>query len=115
MPRLVQLRRTCDQGMDCPTLHYQRDADEFIIQGYVVTDPQVLVELNLHAGQTTVRVPTYLLPELEPDRSASDLLVRGHEVNDTALLTELSLPAGETVVRVSARLLPELRKEPQPC
>ncbi len=42
MPRLVQLRRTCDQGMDCPTLHYQCDSDEFVIQGYAVTDRRSL-------------------------------------------------------------------------
>lgn len=56
MARLVQLRRTCDQGMDCPTLHYQPDSDEFLIQGYTVTDPQVLAGLNLPAAQTVVRV-----------------------------------------------------------
>ncbi len=57
MPRLVRLRSICDQGMDCPTLHYQRDSDEFLVQGYTVTDPQVLASLNLPAGQTAVRVP----------------------------------------------------------
>ena len=89
--------------------------DEFLIQGYTVTDPQVLARLNLPAGQTVVRVPPYLLPELQPDLDTGDLLVQGHEVNDVALLTELNLPAGETVVRVPAHLLPQLRKEPQPC
>ncbi|HEX5143072.1 MAG TPA: hypothetical protein VFW21_04310 [Mycobacterium sp.] len=115
MPQLVQLRRTCDQGMDCPTLHYQRDSDEFLIQGYTVTDPQVLSGLDLPVGQTAVRVPIQLLPELQPDSDAGDVTVQGRKVNDIALLTELNLPAGETVVRVPARLLPELGKEPQPC
>ncbi len=115
MARLVQLRRTCNHGMDCPTLHYQPDSDEFLIQGYTVTDPQVLAGLNLPAGQTVVHIPTYLLPELQRDPDAVDLLVQGHEVNDVALLTELNLPPGETVVRVPARLLPELRTEAQPC
>lgn len=115
MPRLVQLRRICNHGMDCPTLHYQPDSDEFLIQGYTVTDPQVLAGLNLAAGHGVVRVPSHLLPELQRDSDACDLLVQGHEVNDIELLTELNLPAGETVVRVPARLLPELRKEPQPC
>lgn len=115
MPRLVQLRHTCNHGMDCPTLHYQPDSDEFLIQGYTVTDPQVLAGLNLPAGHAVVQVPTHLLPELQHDPDACDLLVHGHEVNDIELLTELNLPAGEAVVRVAARLLPELRKEPQPC
>lgn len=115
MARLVQLRRTCDQGISCPTLHYQPDSDEFLIQGYAVTDPQVLAGLNLPAGHSVVRVPTCLLPELQRDRDACDLLVEGRDVIDIELLTELNLPARETVVRVSARNLPELRKEPQPC
>lgn len=115
MPRLVQLRGTCDQGNVCPTLHYQPDSDEFLIQGYTITDPWVLAELNLPAGQTVVRVPTHLLPELQPDPIAGDLLVQGNEVNDVALLTELKLPPGETAVRVPAHLLPNLCKELQPC
>ncbi len=115
MARLVQLRSTCDQGNVCPTLHYQPGSDEFLIQGYTVTDPQLLAGLNLPAGETVVRVPTHLLPELRTDPEAGDLLMPGQEVNDVELLTELNPPAGETVVRVPAQLLPELRKEPQPC
>jgi hypothetical protein len=115
MTRLVQLRRTCNHGMDCPTLHYQPDSGEFLIQGYIVTEPQVLAGLNLPAGHTVVRVPTHLLPELQRDLDADDLLVQGHEVNDIELLTELNMPAGEIVVRAAASLLPELLKEPQPC
>lgn len=115
MTQLVQLRRTCDHGNVCPTLHYQPDSDEFLIQGYTVTAPEVLAGLDLPAGYTVVRVPTHLLPELQRDTDADDLLVQGHEVSDVELLTELNMPPGETVVRVPARLLPELRKEPQPC
>lgn len=115
MARLVQLRRTCDHGNTCPTLHYQPALDEFLVQGYTVTDPQVLARLNLFAGYTVVRVPTHLLPELQSDPDACELLVQGHEVSDAELLAELNLPLGEAVVRISARLLPQLRKEPQLC
>lgn len=115
MARLARLRGTCDQGNVCPTLHYQTGSHEFLIQGYTVTDPQGLAGLNPPAGQTVVRVPTSLLPELQRDPDAGDLLVQGDEVNDVALLTELNLPPGETVVRLPAHLLPELRTEPQPC
>lgn len=102
MTRLVQLRRFCDQGMDCPTLHYQPDSDEFLIQGYIVTDPEVLARLSLPAGQTVVRVSASLLPELEPDPDSGELFVQGYEVTDVALLKELNLPVGEAVVRVSS-------------
>ena len=33
MPQLVQLRCTCDHGNVCPTLHYQPDSDDFLVQG----------------------------------------------------------------------------------
>lgn len=115
MARLVQLRSTCDQGNVCPTLHYLPDSDEVLVQGYVVTDQQILAGLNLPAGEDVVRVPTDLLPELQRDPDAGDLLVRGRVVNDVGLLTELNLPPGETVVGIRASLLPNLRKEPQPC
>lgn len=115
MARLVLLRRDCDQSEVCPALLYQPDSDEFLIQGYTVTDPETLAGLNLPAGQTVVRVPTYLLPELQHDPDARDLLVQGHEVTDIEVLRELTVPPGETVVRVPARLLPKPRKEPQTC
>lgn len=70
--------------MDCPTLHYQPDSDEFLIQGYTIIDPQALAGLNLPAEHTVVRVPTHLLPELQRDPDAGDLLVQGHEVNESS-------------------------------
>lgn len=115
MARLVQLRSTCNHGNVCPTLHYQPDSDEFLVQGYTVTDPHVLARLNHPAVDAVVRIPAYLLPELQPDPDASELLVQGREVHDLDLLRELGLPSGETVVRVPAQLLPGLRKEPLPC
>ncbi|MFN2495098.1 MAG: hypothetical protein ABR608_04210 [Pseudonocardiaceae bacterium] len=115
MPQLVQLRSTCNHGNVCPTLHYQPDSDDFLIQGYTVTDSEVLAGLNLPTGRTVVRVPTYLLPELRPDPDAVALLMQGEEVNDVELLTALNLPMGETVVRVPAAALPKLRKELQRC
>jgi hypothetical protein len=42
MPRLVQLRSLCNHGNKCPTLHYALESDEFLIQGYTVTDSKVL-------------------------------------------------------------------------
>ncbi len=93
MARLVQLRSTCDHGNVCPTLHYRPDTDEYVVQGYTVTDPQVVAALNLAVGETVVQVPTGLLPELQRDVDPGFLLVRGWEVNDVALLAELAMPA----------------------
>lgn len=76
MARLVQLRRTCDHGNVCPALHYQPNSDEFFIQGYIVTNLQVLAKLNLSPGQAAVRVPIHLLPELQPDPDSSNCSCR---------------------------------------
>lgn len=115
MARLVQLRSTCNHGNVCPTLYYQPDSDEFLVQGFVVTDPHALARLNLSVVEAVVRIPTYLLPELQPDPAASELLVQGRVVHDIDLLRELDLPSGETAVRIRAQLLPDLRKEHLPC
>ena len=115
MTRLVQLRSLCNHGNKCPTLHYLPDSDEFLIQGYAVTDSKVLAELSLPAGYTVVRVPSHLLSELPQDSGSGDMLVHGREVTDVELLAELDLPAAETAVRVSAHSLPALQKGAQPC
>jgi hypothetical protein len=115
MALLVQLRGTCDQGNVCPTLHYQPDSDEFVVQGYAVTDAQVRAGLKLPAGKDVVRVPTALLPELQFGPDAAELLVQGDGVNDVELLSELNLPPGESAIRIPAYLLPKLGKEPQRC
>jgi hypothetical protein len=42
---------------------YQQD-DDYLIQGYAVTEPQLLVELDVPDGEAVVRVPVSLLKYL---------------------------------------------------
>ena len=44
-----------------------REGDDFLVQGYTVTEPQLLAELNIPDGETVVRVPQSLWKYL-PDR-----------------------------------------------
>jgi hypothetical protein len=37
-----------------------RDGDHYLVQGYVVTDPRLLAELDIPDGETVVRVPSSL-------------------------------------------------------
>lgn len=76
MARLIQLRSTCNHGDVCPALHYRPDSDEFAIQGYSVTDLQVLAGLDLPAGRHVVRIPTSLLAELQRDPDAAECWCR---------------------------------------
>jgi hypothetical protein len=37
-----------------------RDGDDYLVQGYAVTEPELLAELNVPAGEAVVRVPPSL-------------------------------------------------------
>lgn len=55
----------CEEGRNCPNINFT-DRGTLIVQGYVVTDPEALAELNLPPGETAVEIPLALLPELAP-------------------------------------------------
>lgn len=50
---------SCKNGT-CPTLWGAEDGN-FVVQGYVITDPDRLAELNLAAGETAVMIPAGVL------------------------------------------------------
>jgi hypothetical protein len=37
-----------------------QDGDDYLVQGYAVTEPQLLAELNVPDGEAVVRVPSSL-------------------------------------------------------
>jgi hypothetical protein len=43
-----------------------QEGDHFLVQGYIVTEPQLLAELNIPDGETVVRVPASLWNYLPP-------------------------------------------------
>lgn len=63
MPRLTTIAGSeCGSGMNCPAVKTIDTAPEdYIIQGNVITDPEILAELNLPANETAVRIPRSLL------------------------------------------------------
>lgn len=126
MPLLRTLRESCPDKINCPVVRLGPGGDLFV-QGYAVSDPALLAELDPTQGKAVVRIPAaaavVLLPELVVGTEKincvfsrvgpnEDLLVQGHVVTDPVLLAELDLPHGETVVRIPAAeaavLLPEL-------
>ncbi len=44
-----------------PTL-YKTDQDSWLVQGWAVTDPGTLAEMNIPAGETVVEIPDRLVP-----------------------------------------------------
>jgi hypothetical protein len=44
-----------------PTL-YKTDRGSWVVQGWVVTDPDALAQLNLPEGETVVEIPDRMIP-----------------------------------------------------
>lgn len=111
---LVRLiRGNCSDGKTCPALH-RTDRDTVVIQGWRVTEPTVLGQLNLPAGMQAVEVPAELLAEVLDSWPAihktgnGTVIVPGTAVTDPDALRELRLPAHERAVEVPASLLTEV-------
>ena len=54
---------------DSPTL-YETDRETYLVQGYVVTDPEALSSMRIPAGETVVEVPKRLMKYLPEDAHA---------------------------------------------
>jgi hypothetical protein len=54
---------------DSPAL-YETDRETFLVQGYVVTDPEALSQLPIPEGETVVEVPKRLMKYLPEDAHA---------------------------------------------
>lgn len=65
--KITYIRDTSPTRDTCPTLH-RTDRGTYLVQGYVVTDPEALAELNIPDGETVVEVPVELLPEIDNAR-----------------------------------------------
>ncbi|MFD7718512.1 hypothetical protein [Streptomyces sp. NPDC059814] len=52
----------CKNGT-CPTLWGTEGSKEYVVQGYVITDPDRLAQLDLPIGETAVMVPAAVLEE----------------------------------------------------
>ena len=51
---------------DSPTL-YATDRDTYLVQGYLVTDPEALGQMRIPDGETVVEVPRRLMKYLPPE------------------------------------------------
>jgi hypothetical protein len=97
------LRDTCSDGKTCPALH-RTDRDTVVVQGWTVTDAELLGQLNLPAGLEAVEVPAGLLAEVIgrwpalQRTSHGTVIVPGIAVTDPEALRQLRLPANERAV-----------------
>ncbi|MEN3611757.1 hypothetical protein [Plantactinospora sp. ZYX-F-223] len=62
--KLTFIRKTAQsQVNNCPSL-YRTDRDTFIVQGWRVSDPEALAQLDIPAHETAVEVPADVLVEI---------------------------------------------------
>jgi hypothetical protein len=54
-----------------PTL-YKTDRGSWIVQGWVVTDPEALATLNLPEGESAVEIPDRMIPGFTQEGRAGD-------------------------------------------
>lgn len=50
-----------------PTL-YRTDRQSWVVQGWVLTDPEALRSMSIPDGETCVEIPDRLVPSFGPDR-----------------------------------------------
>jgi hypothetical protein len=48
-----------------PTL-YRTDRESWVVQGWAVTDPEVLAAMDIPEGETCVEIPDRLVPFFQP-------------------------------------------------
>lgn len=99
-----------------PTL-YATDRDSYVVQGWIVTDPQILATITVPDDETVVEVPARLMAHLAKDGLAGEVanlippivhviqngnyIVRGKRVTDQEALSQMNIPDHETCVEVS--------------
>lgn len=98
-----------------PTL-YATDRDTYVVQGWIVTDPETLAGIELADNETVVEVPAKLMTHLSKDGldgevtnlvhpivrvlDSGNYIVKGVRVADTEALGQMDIPDHETCVEV---------------
>jgi hypothetical protein len=100
---------------DSPTL-YATDRATYLVQGWKVTEPEIVAEIDLPKDETVVEVYARLMNHLTKDgksgvikcwippivhvRENSNLVIQGKRVTDSEVLSQMKIPSHEDVVEV---------------
>lgn len=98
-----------------PTL-FATDRDSYVVQGWIVTEPEILGMIEVSDDETIVEVPVALLTHLAKDGLSGDVvnsvppivhvtangnyIIRGRRVTDPEVLEQMTIPDHETRVEV---------------
>jgi hypothetical protein len=100
---------------DSPTL-YVTDRATYLVQGWKVTDPEILAEINVPEDEAVVEVYARLMNHLAKDgksgvvtcwippivhvRESGNLVIQGKRVTDSEILSQMKIPGYEDAVEV---------------
>jgi hypothetical protein len=117
-------------GGQSPTL-YATDQGSYVVQGWIVTDADVLAMFDLAEDETLVEVYAQLMTHLAKDglrgevihdldhfdpapivhvRENGRYILRGKRVTDTQALARMSIPDHETAIEIPKSVMVELVK-----
>jgi hypothetical protein len=104
------------QPNQSPTL-YATDRGSYVVQGWIVSDPNILMGLDIRDDEAVVEVPPKLMIHLAKDGLSGDVvnlvhpivhvtnegryIVKGKRVSDTEALGQMDIPDHETCVEVA--------------
>lgn len=108
------LGKETDHG-DSPTL-YATDRDTYLVQGWKVTDSDILAKLDVPESETVVEIYARLITHLAKDglsgvvtswvppivhvKENGNLVVQGRLVTDSEARSRMSIPEHEDVIEV---------------
>ncbi len=112
-------------GGQSPTL-YATDQGSYVVQGWIVTDADILAMLDLAEDEGLVEIYARLLTHLTEDGLGGDVIhevypivhvrengryiLRGKLVNDAKALVQMSIPEHETAIEIPKGVMAELAK-----
>lgn len=104
------------QPDESPTL-FATDQGSYVVQGWVVTDPEILAMIATSDDETIVEVPATLMAHLAKDGLNGDVvnvvppivhitangnyIIKGSRVTDPETLGQMTIPEHETCIEVS--------------
>ena len=112
-------------GGQSPTL-YATDQDSYVVQGWIVTNNDVLAKLDLTENEAVVEVYSRLLSHLEKDGLSGEVtnetypivhvtkdgtyVLQGKQLADTDALAQMDIPDHETAIEIPRNVMAELVK-----
>ncbi len=108
---------------ESPTL-FATDQDSYVVQGYIITDPEILARIAVSDEETIVEVPATLMTHLAKDGLSGDVvnlippivhitengnyIIKGSRVTDPEALGQMTIPDHEICVEVSRSAIASL-------